>query len=280
MNMISLVKTLCLSTVLLAASTTAVFAPHRRVPHKWEKLVSTTEIDHSDASSSRSSSAAHKPHGTPLTATSGNATFAQLIEHKNPHLGTFPQLYFWSTEFWRGPGSPVVLFTPGEVNASGYGSYLTSNRTTGRVAQEIGAAVIVLEHRYWGQSSPFAELSTGNMRYLTLENSISDLTRFAQRVRLPFDTKRESRPARAPWVLMGGSYSGALSAWTAATQPGTFWAYHASSAPVEAIQGLYPPKGVAVNVTVADGESRLLAVLLPNSARHAAELQYRRLVGG
>jgi hypothetical protein len=36
-------------------------------------------------------------------------------------------------------------------------------------------------------------------------------------------------------VLTGGSYSGALAAWTESTSPGTFWAYHAASAPVEAI---------------------------------------------
>jgi hypothetical protein len=38
-----------------------------------------------------------------------------------------------------------------------------------------------------------------------------------------------------PWVLSGGSYSGAPSAWTESVQPGTFWAYHSSSAPVEAV---------------------------------------------
>lgn len=35
--------------------------------------------------------------------------------------------------------------------------------------------------------------------------------------------------------MTGGSYSGALAAWTASIAPGTFWAYHASSAPVQAI---------------------------------------------
>ena len=78
----------------------------------------------------------------------GNATFEQYIDHKNPGLGTFSQLYFWSTEHWGGPGSPVIVFTPGGVNATGYTSYLTTNRTTGVLAQEIGAAVIVIEHRY------------------------------------------------------------------------------------------------------------------------------------
>jgi hypothetical protein len=70
----------------------------------------------------------------------GNSTFKQLIDHNNPALGTFDQFYFWSTEFWGGPGSPIVVFTPGEINASRYSVYLTTNRTTGVLAQELKAA--------------------------------------------------------------------------------------------------------------------------------------------
>lgn len=135
----------------------------------------------------------HLPGNSP-TPGSQNATFQQLIDHKNPSLGTFSQFYFYDTTHWKGPGSPVILFTPGEVNATRYTSYLTTNRksnfttrshgitphvtiadlytlrsfstemvidsvliitlptgTTGVLAQEIGAATIVLEHRYWGE---------------------------------------------------------------------------------------------------------------------------------
>ena len=142
----------------------------------------------------------------------GNATFSQYIDHSNPGLGTFEQFYYWSDEFYAGPGSPVVLFTPGEVNVTGYTSYLSTNRTTGVIAKEIGAAVIALEHRYWGFSSPYPDLTTDNLRYLTLENAITDLTRFAREVQLPFDVDGSSNAANAPWVLMGASYSGALAA--------------------------------------------------------------------
>ena len=38
-----------------------------------------------------------------------------------------------------------------------------------------------------------------------------------------------------PWIQVGGSYSGALAAWNEKLSPGTYWAYHASSAPVEAV---------------------------------------------
>ncbi|EKG10851.1 hypothetical protein MPH_12065, partial [Macrophomina phaseolina MS6] len=36
----------------------------------------------------------------------GSTTFEQLIDHSNPSLGTFSQRYWWSDEFWAGPGSP------------------------------------------------------------------------------------------------------------------------------------------------------------------------------
>jgi hypothetical protein len=132
-------------------------------------------------------------------------------------------------------GSPVVLFTPGEVNATGYTSYLGTNRTTGVIAEEIGAATIVLEHRYWGTSTPFTDLTTENLKYLTLENSIYDLTNFANKVRLPFARHSHSNAKDVPWVFSGGSYSGALAAWVEAVDPGTIWAYHSSSAPVESV---------------------------------------------
>lgn len=132
-------------------------------------------------------------------------------------------------------GSPIVLFTPGEVNATGYTSYLSTNRTTGVIAERIGAATIVLEHRYWGTSTPFADLTTENLKHLTLENSIKDLTNFAKTVRLPFARHSHSNAADVPWVFSGGSYSGALAAWVEAVDPGTIWAYHSSSAPVQAV---------------------------------------------
>ena len=124
---------------------------------------------------------------------------------------------------------------------TGYQSYLTTNRTTGVEAQQIGAAVIVIEHRYWGMSSPFSDLTTANMTYLTLPNAIADLTYFAQNAQLPFTNNGtiKSNAADVPWVLMGGSYSGNLAAWTESVAPGTFWAYHASSAPVEAVSDYY-----------------------------------------
>lgn len=169
----------------------------------------------------------------------GSAAFEQLIDHTNPSLGTFSQRYWWSDEYWAGPGSPVVFFTPGEGAADGYEGYLTNRTITGLFGQAIQGAVVMLEHRYWGESSPFDELTVENLQYLTLAQSIADTTYFAKNVVFPFDTNGSSQATRAPWVFSGGSYSGALSGWVEAVDPGTFWAYHASSAVVEAVSDFW-----------------------------------------
>ena len=101
------------------------------------------------------------------------------------------------------------------------------------------------------------------MTYLTLDNSIKDLTYFANHAKLPFARHTRSNAADVPWVLMGGSYSGALSAWTNDVAPGTYWAYHASSAPVEAISDYWGyflpvqegmPKNCRSDVSLVIGE--------------------------
>jgi hypothetical protein len=172
---------------------------------------------------------------TNSVATLGTGTFQQILDHSDPSKGTFSQAFWWSTEYWQGPGSPVVFFTPGEVAAAGYTGYLTNRTLTGILAQELGAAAVILEHRYWGVSSPFDALTTENLAYLTLNNSIYDTTYFANNVKFPFATNASSNADSVPWVFSGGSYSGALAAWVESVDPGTFWAYHASSAVVEVI---------------------------------------------
>ncbi|KAL8289556.1 hypothetical protein RB601_005461 [Gaeumannomyces tritici] len=161
--------------------------------------------------------------------------FDQLIDHSNPSLGTFKQRYWWDTTFYQGPGSPVSMFSMGESTAEPYLAYLTNRSMVGMIAQAVGGATIMLEHRYWGESSPFSDLTVHNLQYHTLNNAIADHTYFARNVKLPFDPEGKSAPSKAPWVMTGGSYAGALSAWIERLDPGTFWAYYASSPVVEAV---------------------------------------------
>ena len=166
----------------------------------------------------------------------GWGTFDQLIDHSNPSLGTFKQRYWYGTEYWKGPGSPIYLNSPGEQSATGFNrTWLGKSRLGGLMASQTGGAVVVLEHRYWGESSPYDELTVENLQHLTLDNSLKDLTYFAKNFVPPFDTTGASSADKAPWIFSGGSYSGALAGWLAAVEPGTFHAYYGSSAVVEAI---------------------------------------------
>lgn len=166
----------------------------------------------------------------------GWGTFDQLIDHSNKSLGTFKQRYWYGTEHWKGPGSPIYLISPGEQSGDGFNrTWLTSQRLSGLMAKETGGAIVILEHRYWGESSPYTNLTEENLKYLTLENALKDHIHFAKTFVPPFDKSGNSSADKAPWIFVGGSYSGALAGWLAAKEPGTFWAYYSSSGVVEAI---------------------------------------------
>ncbi len=194
--------------------------------------------------------------------TNGWGTFDQLIDHANPGLGTFSQRYWYGTEYWKGPGSPIVLTTPGEQAADGFNvTYTSQQRLTGAFALQIGGAVIVLEHRYWGQSSPFDKLTTENLQFLTLNNSLKDLTYFANNFVPPFDQSGKSSAQEAPWVYVGGSYSGAIAGWLAHLYPGTFWAYHGTSGVVQTVADFWQYFAVVQEATPQNCSSDLSAVI-------------------
>ncbi|KAF8513795.1 serine carboxypeptidase S28-domain-containing protein [Gautieria morchelliformis] len=176
---------------------------------------------------------------TPLTDRSGaplpplNTTyfFDQLIDHANPSKGTFKQR-FWTTVF---QGGPVILFTPGEANAASFTGYLTNTTINGLIAQANNGSTVVLEHRFFGLSNPINNLADDSLQLLTIDQAAKDLAYFAKNVQLPQPNGDKINADAVPWILVGGSYSGALTSWTMVDQPGVFWAGYASSAVVEAI---------------------------------------------
>ncbi|OBU01029.1 Thymus-specific serine protease [Pseudogymnoascus verrucosus] len=163
-----------------------------------------------------------------------NSTFEQYIYHTNPSLGTFQQRYWYNSEFWGGQGSLVIFINGPELDASITASDVGNGSFWFVYAQEVKAAIILVEHRYWGESSPYEVLDAEAFKYLTVEQTIADYTHFARTVKLPFDTDASSNAPQAPWVSVGCSYPGMLAAWTSRLDPGTFWAYHAMSAPSQA----------------------------------------------
>lgn len=75
----------------------------------------------------------------------GSGTFDQLLEHSDPSKGTFKQRIWWNDTWYKGPGSPIFLFNPGETNAVNYTGYLNENALPGRYARQFGGAAILIE---------------------------------------------------------------------------------------------------------------------------------------
>ncbi|KAL0063139.1 hypothetical protein AAF712_009929 [Marasmius tenuissimus] len=149
--------------------------------------------------------------------------FDQLVDHNDPSLGTFKQRYWHTAEFYE-PAGPIILNTPGENNAERYTFYLTNQTITGYMAQIFNGATVILEHRFFGLSNPVEDLKgTTLAKYHTIDQAVGDLEYFAGNVKLPMDSGGEVAPGKAPWILTGGSYPGALTAWT---MYNNFWRYY------------------------------------------------------
>ncbi|KAJ7498558.1 serine carboxypeptidase S28-domain-containing protein [Mycena latifolia] len=173
-------------------------------------------------------------NGTILPPYNTTYTFQQLIDHNNPSLGTFTQRFWHTYEFYE-EGGPIIFFTPGEANAAPYSGYLTNATINGQIAQQQNGAAVVLEHRFYGLSNPFPDLTVKSLKLHTIQQAIDDLEYFTKNAVLPMPNGGKLTPATTPWILVGGSYSGALTSWTMVNKPGLFAAGYASSAVVEAI---------------------------------------------
>ncbi|MBC7692178.1 MAG: septum formation initiator [Methylotenera sp.] len=134
---------------------------------------------------------------------------------------TFKQRYWISTTYSHGENSPVLYFICGEAECSAG----DLGGATSQHAQKLGATVVALEHRYFGKSQPFPEMTTANMKYLTTSNALKDLATFQTFTMQKLNLKGK-------WVSIGGSYPGALSAYYRLKFPNLIAGSLASSAPV------------------------------------------------
>ncbi|KAK1999076.1 serine carboxypeptidase S28 [Colletotrichum falcatum] len=166
-------------------------------------------------------------------------TFDQFLDHTNTTRGTFTQRYWWNAEHWGGAGYPIFMVNGGETDAGRLTGYLENGTLANLYAETHKGAIILIEHRYYGESWPFKTSTADTLQYLDVPQAIRDNIHFAQTVNLPFDTNKGANADTSPWVLVGGSYAGALAAWTSVVAPGTFAAYHASSAVVQAIEDFW-----------------------------------------
>jgi pimeloyl-ACP methyl ester carboxylesterase len=130
-------------------------------------------------------------------------TFSQKANHFGQNPGNFSQRYWVDSQYAGSPETaPVLYHICGEGNAeSGY--FLNDNAVPW--AKILGAHIVYLEHRYYGKSLPYADLSNAHLKYLTLGNILEDLADFQRWI-------SSERHWSGKWIVIGGSYSGTLAA--------------------------------------------------------------------
>lgn len=78
------------------------------------------------------------------------------------------------------------------------------------VGADNNALLVTLEHRFYGASQPFPDWKTRNLEYLTSEQALADTAYFIDQKNFEFLHSIGRKPE---WIVIGGSYPGALSAW-------------------------------------------------------------------
>ncbi|RYG51870.1 hypothetical protein EON67_02475, partial [archaeon] len=136
----------------------------------------------------------------------------QTLDHFNlVDNRTYSQRYWLVTDFWSAPTAPVILYLCGEYTCPGV---MASRLFPLELAYEHGALVVVVEHRFYGESQPFGNLASENLVYLNSRQALEDLAQISLWLQAQINTNA-SLPADTfnQWFVIGGSYPGALSAW-------------------------------------------------------------------
>ena len=136
-------------------------------------------------------------------ATPPEQWFTQRLDHfRVTEQRTWRQRY-WVNWAHYTPGGPALLMIGGEGEANP--AWMEAGAWT-TYAKETGAAMLLLEHRFYGQSHPTPDLGVKNLVWLSSRQALADLANFITGM-------EASHNLTGPWVALGGSYPGSLAAW-------------------------------------------------------------------
>lgn len=161
--------------------------------------------------------------------------FTQIVDHYNyQSTQTYQQRYWYIDNYFNPKAGPVFLYICGEYTCPGVPE---ARQWVVTLAQRLQGLILVVEHRYYGKSMPFGNdsMKLENMVHLNSEQALSDLAYFIEQM----TEKGEHRIAPdSPWITIGGSYPGAMSAWFRYKYPHLTIGAIASSAVILAIEDM------------------------------------------
>ena len=154
--------------------------------------------------------------------------FDNQIDHFNKHdERTYKQRYWFNDKYYSGKEEkgPVFLYICGEWTCTPPDDKMFPMM----VGADHGALLYSLEHRYYGASQPFENWETENLEFLTSEQALADIAAF-------IDGQNEYLGYKADWIVIGGSYPGALAAWFKSQYPDHAVGAWSSSGVIHAIK--------------------------------------------
>ncbi len=170
----------------------------------------------SPATDLSSSSSAASPPWTNYTQKQYWFT-SQKLDHFDLSGNTpnWSQRYWIVDDFWTGGDGtgPIFHYLCGEYTCPG----VNPDRLFPlELAYEHKAMVVVVEHRFYGESQPFAgqaePASLNNLVYLNSRQALGDLAEMQLEITNQIQERYHPRH-KNKWIVIGGSYPGALSAW-------------------------------------------------------------------
>ena len=155
-----------------------------------------------------------------------------LVDHFNlSSHATYSQRYFTVDQFAHNTSSPVLYLLCGEYTCPGVNP---ARLFPLKLAYEFGAFVVAIEHRYYGASYP-TDPTTDQLGLLNSRQALNDFAWFQHFYQTDVLNAQPAAKGDNRWLVIGGSYPGALSAWYRLKYPHLVVGSLASSAVVEAI---------------------------------------------
>jgi len=160
---------------------------------------------------------------------------AMLDHFDSTETRTFQQRYWVDESDWdKANSAPVFLYLCGEWTCKGP----SLKSAPFELAKELKGRYMSLEHRYYGLSQPFTDAQGGwsyeNLKWQNVTQALADINHFIE------DQNKKMNLTKSPdWVVIGGSYPGALSAWFKSKYPLAAKAAWSSSGVIHVIKDFY-----------------------------------------
>lgn len=178
--------------------------------------------------------------------------FTQRLDHFDmQNNSTFQQRYWVNDQYWNkeNGGGPLFLYLCGEWTCSNQ----ASDSYVSHLAKTYGAMLVVHEHRYYGMSQPMSDWSTENLKWLNTDQALADVANFA--TSLSQQIANEHNVPAKRWLVIGGSYPGALVSWFRNKYPHVAFGAWSSSGVVDAIQDFHQFDEVVTEALTKSGEA-------------------------